>query len=189
MSCPVEPDLPPAASPDYQRRILFLLGAVSNLTSAGASRMFRAAFDLGLGEGRLLYVVGYEQTLTAARASQIMGVDKGATSRALGVLERRRLVQVTADPGDARQRVIRLTAAGRRLRDRLMALSIDREQRLTAVFTAEEAETLSRLLQRLRGHLLGGAAKARSGQRRTASSTRTKDLPSKRIMRSSLIGR
>jgi DNA-binding MarR family transcriptional regulator len=144
---------PLAEHPDYQRRVAFLLGAVSNLITAGGSRLYRQAFDLGLGEGRLLYVLGYESELTAARASQIMGVDKGATSRALAVLERRGLVTVTVDKADARQRVIELTAAGKHLRDRLMTVLLEREKRLMAVFSAEEVATLSTLLQRLRAHV------------------------------------
>ena len=144
---------PLAEHSDYQRRVAFLLGAVSNLIAAGGSRLYRQAFNLGLGEGRLLYVLGYERDLTAARASQIMGIDKGATSRALAVLERRGLVTVTVDSADARQRVIELTAAGRQLRDRLMTVLLEREKRLTAVFSAEEVATLSNLLQRLRAHV------------------------------------
>jgi DNA-binding MarR family transcriptional regulator len=143
----------PVEHPEYQRRVPFLLGAVSNLIAAGGSRLYRKAFDLGLGEGRLLYVLGYERNLTAARASQITGIDKGATSRALAVLERRGLVTVTVDRADARQRVIQLTPAGRQLRDRLMTVLLERERRLMAVFTAEEAATLSSLLQRLRAHV------------------------------------
>ena len=146
-------DEPAAEPPEYQRRVAFLLGAVSNLIAAGGSRLYRKAFGLGLGEGRLLYVVGYERDLTAARASQITGIDKGATSRALAVLERRGLVTVTVDAADARQRVIRLTPAGRQLRDRLMAVLLERERRLMAVFSAEEVATLSGLLQRLRAHV------------------------------------
>jgi DNA-binding MarR family transcriptional regulator len=123
------------------------------LIAAGGSRLYRQAFDLGLGEARLLYVLGYETDLTAGRASQIMGIDKGATSRALAALERRELVKVTVDLADARQRVIRLTPSGKRLRDRLMAVVLDREKRLTSIFSTEEVEMLSSLLQRLRRHV------------------------------------
>jgi DNA-binding MarR family transcriptional regulator len=146
-------DEPAVEHPEYQRRVAFLLGVVSNLIAAGGSRLYRKAFGLGLGEGRLLYVLGYERNLTAARASQITGIDKGATSRALAVLERRGLVTLTVDTADARQRVIQLTAAGRQLRDRLMAVLLDRERRLMAVFSADEVAALSSLLQRLRAHV------------------------------------
>ena len=69
------------------------------------------------------------------------------------MLERRELVRVTVASADARQRVIYLTAAGKQLRDRLMTVALDRERRLLSVFSAEEVETLSNLLQRLRVHI------------------------------------
>lgn len=139
--------------PGYQRRVPFLLGAISNLMGAGASRLYREAFSLGLGEARLLYVLGYEADLTAKRASQIMGVDKGATSRSLAVLEGRGLVTVTVHSGDGRQKVIDLTPAGRQVRDGIMAIALEREKRLMAAFSAEEAELLSDFLQRLLAHV------------------------------------
>jgi DNA-binding MarR family transcriptional regulator len=138
---------------NYQRRVAFLLGAVSNLMATGGSRLFRQAFDLGLGEARLLYVLGYEADLTVGRASHIMGIDKAATSRALAVLERRELAKATVDATDARQRVIRLTPSGKRLRDRLIAVALDREKRVLSIFSAEEVEMLASLLQRLRIHI------------------------------------
>jgi DNA-binding MarR family transcriptional regulator len=143
----------PVEQPDYQRRVAFLLGAVSNLIATGGGRLYRKAFDLGLGEARLLYVLGFEPGLTAGRASQIMGIDKGATSRALAVLERRGLVKVTVDEKDARQRVIEMTTAGTRLRDRYMMVAREREKQLLAIFSADEVESLSGLLQRLRAHV------------------------------------
>jgi DNA-binding MarR family transcriptional regulator len=138
---------------DYQRRVGFLLGAVSNLMATGGSRLFRQAFDLGLGEARLLYIVGYETDLTVGRASQIMGIDKAATSRALAALERRDLTKTTVDAADARQRVIHLTPSGKQLRDRLMTLALDREKRVLSVLSAEEVQALAGLLQRLRVHI------------------------------------
>ncbi len=137
----------------YQRRIAFLLAAVSNQIATGASRLLRQGFDLGLGEGRLLYVLGYENDLTAGRASLIMAVDKAATSRALAVLERRELVKLTVDQADARQKVIHLTPSGKRVRDRMLAAALAREKRLLATFSAEEVEVLADLLERLRAHI------------------------------------
>ncbi len=138
--------------PNYQKRVAFLLGAISNLLAAGGGP-FRKAFGLGLGEARLLYILGYEPGLTAGRASQIMGVDKGATSRALAVLERRSLVKVSAHARDGRQKTIELTPAGAQLRDRYMAGAVEREKRVLSVFSAQEVATLSNLLQRLRAHI------------------------------------
>jgi DNA-binding MarR family transcriptional regulator len=145
-------EVPPVQSRDYHDRIPYLLGAISNILSAGGSRLYRRAFGIGLAEGRLIWVLGYESPLTAQRASQIMGVDKGATSRALAGLERRGLVHVTVDRSDGRQRVIEFSASGRTLHDRIMTVSQERERRLRSAFTEEELEILGGLLRRLLAH-------------------------------------
>lgn len=137
----------------YQSRIAYLLGAISNLMDAGGSRLYRRVFGIGLGEVRLVYVIGYEGPLTARQASQIIGVDKGAMSRTVAALQRRGFLQVTVDPADARQRVIQFTPAGRKLHQRVMALALERERQLYAIFSDDELATLSALLKRFRAHI------------------------------------
>lgn len=167
--------------PDHQRRIAFLPGAVSNLITAGGSRFYRETFDLGLGEARRLYVPGYETDLTAGRASQIVGIDTGATSRALAVLGCR-MVRVTVDSADARQKVLRLTTSGRYLGNRLMALALERETRLISIFSAKEVELLSDLLNRLRVHLskIRSPQDLRPDKRRSRSSRASSTSASRR---------
>jgi DNA-binding MarR family transcriptional regulator len=138
---------------DYQSRVPFLLGAISNRMAANGARLYRSAFGIGLAEGRLMYVLGYEAVLTARRAAEIMGIDKGATSRALAGLQRRGLVQLTIDVADTRQRMIRFTKSGQALYDRLIVASLERERRLLSIFTQEDARTLATLLKRLHAHV------------------------------------
>jgi DNA-binding MarR family transcriptional regulator len=137
----------------YQGRVAYLLGAIANLIDAGGSRLFRRAFGIGLGEVRLVYVIGYEGPLTARQASQIIGVDKGAMSRTVAALVRRGFLQVTIDAGDARQRVIQFTPAGKKLHQRVMALALERERQMYAIFSDDELATLSALLMRFRTHI------------------------------------
>jgi DNA-binding MarR family transcriptional regulator len=137
----------------YQSRVAFLLGAISNLVAAGGSRLSRRAFKFGLGEMRLMYVLGYEGVLTARQASRIIGVDKGAMSRTVAALERRGLLQVTVDGADARQRVIQFTPSGRKLNERVMALALERESQMYAIFSEDELHTLSELLKRFHAHV------------------------------------
>jgi len=102
---------------------------------------------------RLVYVIGYEGPLTARQASQIIGVDKGAMSRTVAALQRRGVLQVTVDRSDARQRVIEFTSAGKKLHQRVLALALERERRMYAIFSDAELATLSALLRRYRSHL------------------------------------
>ncbi len=93
------------------------------------------------------------RALTARRASQIIGVDKGAMSRTVAARERRGYLQVTGDTADVRQRVIQFTLAGKKLHQRVMTLALGRERQMYAIFSDDELETLSALLKRFRAHI------------------------------------
>lgn len=134
---------------DYHDRIPYLIGATSNVLAAGAARLYRDAFGMGLAETRLMWVMSHEPALTVQRASDIMGVDKAATSRALASLVRRGLVRVVVDKRDNRRRIMIFSDAGRKIRDRIMAVSLEREHRLNAIFTDTERKTIRALLNKL----------------------------------------
>jgi DNA-binding MarR family transcriptional regulator len=142
----------PLVPADYNDRLPYLFGAISNVLSSQASRLCQSAFGVGLAETRLIWVMNYEQALTVQRASQIMGIDKGATSRALSGLIRRGLARVTVDEADGRRRIMVFSAAGSKLRDRIMVATQEREHQLNSIFSEEELTTLRLLLNRFLAH-------------------------------------
>jgi DNA-binding MarR family transcriptional regulator len=137
------------AAGDFGRSISYLIGAISNILSIGGSRLYRGAFNIGLTEWRLMWVLAIAPRITAQRASQIMGLDKAAVSRALATLERRGLVRVVPDPSDSRQRIIELSETGAELHGRIVIIAKEREHRLLAPFTKEEVRILASLLRRM----------------------------------------
>ena len=144
-----------AASSDdeFGQSIAYLIGAISNILSIGGSRFYRQHFGVGLSEWRLMWVLGIEPVMTARRASQIMGLDKAAVSRAVAGLERRGLLQATLDPADNRQRLIALSAAGTDLYRRMIVVSRDRQRRLLAPLSVMDQRQLATLLRRLHAHV------------------------------------
>jgi len=136
-------------SGDFGRSVSYLIGAISNILSIGGSRLYRRAYNIGLTEWRLMWVLAIAPPITAQRASQIMGLDKAAVSRAVAALERRGLVQIEPDPSDSRQRIIELSETGSELHGRIMIIAKERERRLLAPFTKEEVRTLAGLLRRM----------------------------------------
>jgi DNA-binding MarR family transcriptional regulator len=137
----------------YRNSAPYLIGAIANLLSARGARLYREAFDIGLTEWRLMWVLGHEAPITAATASQIMGTDKGAVSRALAGLDRGGLVRVTSNPTDGRERTIELSPAGWRLHARISAVAKRRQSRLLSIYSAEESALLKQLLARLLDHI------------------------------------
>jgi DNA-binding MarR family transcriptional regulator len=138
-----------AASDDFGRSISYLIGAISNILSIGGSRLYRRAYNIGLTEWRLMWILAIAPRITAQRASQIMGVDKAAISRALAGLERRQLVRVAPEPSDSRQRIIELSESGAQLHSQIIIIAKERERRLLAPFTKDEVRILARLLRRM----------------------------------------
>jgi DNA-binding MarR family transcriptional regulator len=145
--------VPSGGIEEFGQSISYLLGAISNILSTGGSRFYRRHFGIGLSEWRLMWVLGIEPEITARRASQIMGLDKAAVSRAVAGLERRGLLHATPDPADNRQRRIALSPAGSDLYHQMIVVSRERQRRLLAPLSDEEQRALAALLRRLHAHL------------------------------------
>jgi len=143
------------ADDEFGQSIGYLIGAISNILSIGGSHFYRRHFGIGLSQWRLMWVLGIEPVITARRASQIMGLDKAAVSRAVAGLQRRGLLQATPDPADNRQRLIRLSEAGSALYRRMIVVSRERQRRLMAPLSHEEQRALAVLLRRLHAHIAG----------------------------------
>lgn len=89
-----------------------------------------------LGRARLLFEIGAEEAPTVQRLRARLELDSGYLSRLLRSLEEQGLVTVEPDPADRRRRLVRLTASGRRTRQRLD----DRSERLAADLLAPLSE-------------------------------------------------
>jgi len=146
----------PGAFDEFGQSISYLIGAISNILSVGGSRFYRQHFGIGLAEWRLMWVLGIEPEMTARRASQVIGLDKAAVSRAIAGLERRGLLQGSSDPADNRQRLIRLSPAGADLYGKMITVSRERQRRLLAPLSGEDQRDLASLLRRLHAHLARG---------------------------------
>jgi len=70
---------------------------------------------LTFAQARLLYEVALLAPLGTHHLRRLLAIDPGAMSRGLAGLEARRLVRRRVDPGDGRNRVVEVTASGRKL--------------------------------------------------------------------------
>ena len=73
------------------------------------------AAALSLTQVRLLYELASRKGLTARRLTEELALDTGYLSRLLGGFERRGLIRRVASREDAREKILELTAAGRRV--------------------------------------------------------------------------
>jgi DNA-binding MarR family transcriptional regulator len=76
-------------------------------------------------------------------------MDKVAVSRAVARLEKRGLVERTADRADRRRVPLKLSARGRAVHARIVPLALEYEAKLYGVLTAEERRQFDALSDRL----------------------------------------
>jgi MarR family 2-MHQ and catechol resistance regulon transcriptional repressor len=93
-------------------------------------------------------------------------LDKSTASRVVATLERKGYVAKGRDPKDARAFALTVSAAGRRLYQRIRKDLVAEERALIADFDPEVREAAARLIRRL-----ARAAEARSGRRDTPPAT------------------
>lgn len=99
-----------------------------------------------LGPSRMLFELGAGEA-SVAELRRRLDLDSGYMSRLLRRLEQEHLITVTRDPADGRQRIVGLTATGRRewtrLDERSERLAIDLVEPLSARQRAELAAALT----------------------------------------------
>jgi DNA-binding MarR family transcriptional regulator len=138
-----------------QEHIPVLMSNIGVRLHRGATAYYRGAFDLGMTEWRLLMVLNNTQSLNVGELSGAADLDKAAVSRSLVLLAERKLISVEQTRTRGRAAIARLTAAGRKLSEKLLKVSREREARLFKDFSRADREHLKALLQQLSQALAG----------------------------------
>lgn len=138
-----------------QQHITVLLVSIGLRLNRGASAYYRAAFDLGMAEWRVLLVLSSTEALNVGELSAAADLDKAAVSRSLVLLEERKLVSVVQTRTRGRAAIAKLTPEGKKLSARLMQVSLQRQARLFKNFTKADKERLNALLAQLSQDLTG----------------------------------
>jgi DNA-binding MarR family transcriptional regulator len=132
-----------------QQHITVLLVSIGLRLNRGATAYYRAAWDLGMAEWRLLLVLSSTEALNVGELSEAADLDKAAVSRSLVLLEERKLVSVAQTRTRGRAAIAKLTAEGKKLAARLMQVSLQRQARLFRNFTKADKDRLNGLLHQL----------------------------------------
>jgi DNA-binding MarR family transcriptional regulator len=129
--------------------IFFRLVRVVNLTARPFSESIGRDHRLTLNEWRVLIVLANHAGAAASEVAGLTGLDKMSVSRALAALVRRGRVVRKIDPADRRRLMLRLSAEGERLYERIGAPAKERERSLFRGIGAGEQAQLGRTLDRL----------------------------------------
>jgi DNA-binding MarR family transcriptional regulator len=134
--------------------IFFKLVRVVNLTARPFSESIGRSYHLSLNEWRILLVLANHPRVVASEVAALTGLDKMTVSRAIAALERRGRVVRKVDATDRRRMLLRLSAAGERLYERIGLPAKARERSLFRGIAAADQERLEHLLDRLIANLL-----------------------------------
>src|SRR5690606_8653491 len=127
----------------------YRLSVLSNRISDAIAKEYSQRYSLGVTEWRVMAVLGRWPGLSASQVAQRTAMDKVAVSRAVArLLEAGRLSR-TADTGDRRRSLLRLSPAGQAIHDGVVPHARAFEARLLDGMPESERALLFGLLDRL----------------------------------------
>jgi DNA-binding MarR family transcriptional regulator len=139
--------------------VLFKLVRVVNLTARPFSESIGKAHRLSLNEWRVLLVLANHGGVAASEVTALTGLDKMSVSRAIAALVRQGRVVRKVDGADRRRMLLRLSAEGERLYERIGTPAKVRERDLFAGTPEREQAQLGRTLDRLIDNLVAADAR------------------------------
>jgi len=127
----------------------YRLNVVASLTSQALSRVYARRYNIGVPEWRVLVTLGQYGVMTAKAIGAHTHMHKTKVSRAVALLEKRRLLARRTNREDMREAFLSLTAAGRTMYEELAPHALDFANRLTETLTPADREVFNRALSQL----------------------------------------
>ena len=127
----------------------YRLAVLAEAVSHAIARVYASRFDLTRDEWRVLAALGESGAMKTQSALLFTTLDKVQASRAVQRMERKALIEREQDAADRRNRILRLTPAGRALYRRILPLVKSREAFLLQGLDEAERATLDRVIDRL----------------------------------------
>lgn len=125
------------------------LNVCASLVSAALSRVYAERYKIGVPEWRVMVTLGQYGMMTAKAVGICSHMHKTKVSRAVALLERRKLVARKANRDDLREAFLSLTPAGREIYDELAPLALDFVHQLMDSLDADDCAALDRALKKL----------------------------------------
>ena len=131
------------------RTFTYRLHVLHKLTDMKTQHAYAQELSMSLSDGRCLSVIGTFGPLSVNDLAFKSNLNKGQASRAAQALVEQKLVDKEVSGGDARGVVLSLSAKGRKVFERIMAVVHLRNEEILNVLTATEREQLNNIFDRL----------------------------------------
>ena len=139
----------PADGYQLNRAMTYRLHHLHKLIDLESQRSYPEATGLSLSDGRCLGAIGAFAPLSINDLANRANLNKGQASRAAQALVDRGLVSKTVTANDARGVTLTLTASGKKVWLKTIAMIDRRNKEVFGVLSANESEQFSRLLDKL----------------------------------------
>jgi DNA-binding MarR family transcriptional regulator len=125
------------------------LNVLSSVASQALSKVYAARYKIGIPEWRVLVTLGHFGIMTGKAVGDYSHMHKTKVSRAVAVLEQRKLVARKVNSKDMREALLTLTPAGRAIYDEVVPVALEFTQQLLNVVEPADRPALDRALTRL----------------------------------------
>lgn len=127
----------------------YRLNVCASLVSQALSRIYAERYKIGVPEWRVLVTLGQFGMMTAKAIGIHSRMHKTKVSRAVALLERRKLVTRRANRADLREAFLSLTPAGRDIYSELAPIALDFARQLLDTVDAADRAALDHALKKL----------------------------------------
>lgn len=127
----------------------YKLNVCASLVSQALSLVYGKRYRIGIPEWRVLVTLGEFGMMTAKGIGHHSHMHKTKVSRAVALLERRKLVARRANRADLREAFLSLTPAGRDIYSEVAPIALDFARQLLDTVDAADRAALDRALKKL----------------------------------------
>ena len=127
----------------------YRLNICASLVSQALSRIYAPRYKIGVPEWRVLVTLGEFGAMTAKAIGAHSHMHKTKVSRAVALLERRKLITRRANKADLREAFLSLTPVGREIYTELAPLALDFARQLLETLDAADRAALDRAINKL----------------------------------------
>jgi DNA-binding MarR family transcriptional regulator len=127
----------------------YQLNVVANLVSQALSRVYARRYRIGVPEWRVLVTLGQFGVMTGKTIGTHTHMHKTKVSRAVALLEKRKLLVRRTNRADMRESFVSLTVPGRAIYEELAPHALDFARRLTDILSPSDREAFNRALRQI----------------------------------------
>ena len=127
----------------------YRLNVLASLVSQALSRVYAKRYGIGVPEWRLLVTLGQYGVMTGKAVGIHSHMHKTKVSRAVALLERRKLLARRANREDMREAFLSLTPAGRAMYEDLAPIALEFTRRLVEGLDAADSRAFERTVTNL----------------------------------------